>query len=216
MKYLLCIVCILVFLCPRVVHAERDMYYARHRSSRTGSEVTRFIAAASFLHDRLYREPVLRPQYFCSLSRLLPEDRGAAMLADIAETLSSVLKMDSQEIRVSIMKAHCSIPVSPRTVRLEQKQLRMDSRGRVLSSNAVWNACIRGENLTPAFLRSNSDAFIHRQGRVRVRIPLSCRDYHRGDLRVWQFPDDASVELVLDTHGKLLGDAPPDYYLVTP
>ncbi len=124
-----------------------------------------------------------------------------------------MLDMDEKAIRIAMVKARCPSPVSAEIVRAKPKLLRIDPQGSVISSNPVWNACIRSSYLSPALLRSNQDVYEHRQGRIRVRIPFSCRDYHRGDLRVWQFPDDPSVQLVLDKRGRLLGDPPPEYVL---
>ena len=215
MKYFSLLVCLVALFFPLGVSATSDPYYARH-SARQGSEVVRFMAAAHFLRDRVHPDPADLPELFCSLSRLLPEGRGAAFLTEVSTSLSLLLHMREQDIRISIIKAHCTPTKVAQPVRFQLKPLRLDTQGRVLSSNPVWNACIRGESLSLSFLRSNLDVYIHRQRRVRVRIPLTCRDYHRGDVRVWRFPEDPSVELVLDKKGRLLGDPPPEYVLTGP
>lgn len=88
----------------------------------------------------------------------------------------------------------------------------LDAKGSVVSANPVWNACIRGLPLTAEFMKTNPDKILHRQGKTRIFKPKSCRDYHRGHLKIWSYPD-APIQLVLDGRGRLLGDAPPGYWL---
>jgi len=77
--------------------------------------------------------------------------------------------------------------------------------GFVVSKNPVWNACIRGGYVLPGFIRMNPDRFLHRQGRVRKEIPLTCRDYRRGNPNVWRHPDFLSAEIFTRADGRFLG-----------
>jgi|GEM_PF-3972601 len=81
----------------------------------------------------------------------------------------------------------------------------VDTDGFVISRNPIWNSCTRSDRLLPSFLRSNPDTVTHRQGRIRVERPLSCKDYQVGIKNVWKHPDFLDVEVYLSTKGKLLG-----------
>lgn len=81
----------------------------------------------------------------------------------------------------------------------------VDQEGFAVSTNPVWNACVRGERVFVGFIHTNRDVYIHRQGRIRKEIPMTCRDYHRGNVSVWKHPDFLDAELYLDSKGKLLG-----------
>lgn len=205
--------------CPASVHAEsghRQSYYARQESVRRGSEIVRFAAAATFVHDRLYSDASENAAYLCSIKNLLPENRGAGFLRLASERIAVITGLTRQSALFSLTSGSCDTVRTALVVKRTFRPLRIDAKGRVVSKNPVWNACIRGEPLTAAIMRTNPDVHHHRQGRIIVKIPLSCRDYHRGELRVWRFPDDPSVELVLDKRGRLLGDAPPGFVMISP
>lgn len=207
-----------IMLCAGVssAHAYGDAYYARSQSERRGSELERFIAAAEFSFERSHASDTDRSEYFCALQRLLPQNRGGGFAYVVSQRLSTLLNLDTTSVSIALVRARCDI-ATPVTFSNHSppKHLRIDSIGRVVSRNPVWNSCIRGTLLTPAQLRSNPDVFVHRQRSISVRIPYSCRDYHRGEVRSWIFPDDPSIELVLDARGRLLGDAPAGYILVS-
>lgn len=99
---------------------------------------------------------------------------------------------------------HRVVPVLPELPQPEGEIL-VDGEGIPLSDNPVWNLCVRGENIPVGVLRRNTDTTVHRRGWVRVAIPKSCDDYHRGSQHVWSHPDFADVQLYLADDGRLLG-----------
>jgi hypothetical protein len=80
-----------------------------------------------------------------------------------------------------------------------------DDRGFPLSTNPVWNLCVRGSPVPVGVLRRNTDTVTHRRGRVRVSIPKSCDQYRIGSTHIWKHPDFLDAELYLSGEGKLLG-----------
>jgi len=205
---------LLLFAFPSVVHAYNYPYYAQHEGARKGSEIERFSAAARFVHERLYPARKDTAEYLCSISKLLPQNLGVSFLQSAAQKVSKISNLPEQYILIALTSDPCRKNVSlSRNPPAKPKLLELDQKGSVVSSNPVWNACIRNTPMTGVFVRSNTDTFIHRQRSIIVKIPLSCRDYHRGQLKVWTYPDDPSVHLVLDSRGRLLGDAPIGYVL---
>lgn len=91
--------------------------------------------------------------------------------------------------------------------------VRVDPKGFIVSENPVWNKCVRGGVLPVGFIRANTDTTLHRQGRVRHLVPLSCRDYHRGHPQIWKHPDFPDLEVYLSREGKLLGLLTSGYVL---
>jgi hypothetical protein len=86
----------------------------------------------------------------------------------------------------------------------------LDTKGVVVSSNPAWNACVTG-HVTLDMIRSNTDTYMHRQGSVEKEIAMTCRDYHRGDVSLWQHPDYPGLEVKLDGKGRLVGGLPTGY-----
>lgn len=198
---------------PCAVHAYENPYYAQN-GVRKASEIDRFTAAAAFVQQRLYPTRKDTAKYLCSISKLLPENRGTGFLEIAVQRVSEISHLPEEYLFIALASDPCpkitlTIPRPP----TKRRSLEIDKNGSVVSSNPVWNACIRNAPMTGVFVRSNTDTFIHRQRSIIVKIPFSCRDYHRGQLKVWAYPDDPSVHLVLDGRGRLLGDAPVGYVL---
>jgi hypothetical protein len=198
-----------LLLFPLTTYASVETHYAARVSARRGSETIRFAAAARFVHQHIYRGGGC---YECSVRKLLPEGRGAAFL-QLAAT--EVARITRKPVKNSLIALTAKLPAQKPSVlpRPVLRPMTVDAKGRIVSGNPVWNACVHGLPLTAALMRTNPDVIVHRQRRVRVIRPMSCRDYHRGDIRVWMFADDPSIELVLDKKGRLLGDPPAGYTL---
>ena len=201
---------------PPRVQAYADPYYARGVAMRSGSEAVRILSAADFSLERAHHGDIDSTPYLCALQKLLPYERGPALRELLSLHVAPKIGMHPRDVSIALVRAQCPQAMkrySSRAVRL--KHLRVDRHGVVLTENPVWNACIRATPMSLSFLRSNTDTFLHRQRTVSVRIPYTCRDYHRGDPRVWTLPGgDLSSAVVLDSHGRLLGDAPVGYTLV--
>lgn len=92
--------------------------------------------------------------------------------------------------------------------------LRLTKDGVVRSRNPVWNVCISGKPIRKGLVMRNVDTFEYRRGHVRLRIPFTCRDYHRGNLSVWRHPDFQDLDMFLDAKGRLIGGVPFPYIAV--
>lgn len=98
---------------------------------------------------------------------------------------------------------------TPRTVELAED-------GYPVSSNVVWNKCVRG-TATLADMRGNTD---------RVRIgrhawaPKTCGSYRTAGTEEWSYPDDPFLTLTILLPTPASGDAPlvrvPQGYVVAP
>jgi hypothetical protein len=203
------LICTVFLLLPFSAFAENGGHYARRVSYRRGSETTRFAVAARFVHERVHSSGDC---YECSVRNLLPEGRGAGYLFFTATEISRIRKTHVSDSLIALT-APIRTPEQSISPIPSLPFLIIDAKGRVLSRNPVWNACAHGQPVTPDLIRSNPDTILHRQRRIRTKRPMSCRDYHRGDIRVWTYADDHSIQLVLDKKGRLLGDPPVGYIL---
>lgn len=95
----------------------------------------------------------------------------------------------------------------------EPLAVRINKDGFVLSSNPVWNACIRGK-ATLGLIKSNKDTVVSRQGKIVTLRPKSCDDYHTNSFSIWKHPDFDGLEITLDTKGHLVGSVPNGYVAV--
>jgi len=84
----------------------------------------------------------------------------------------------------------------------------VDRDGYVVSTNPVWNACTSGKGLTLELIRSNTDKVEQRDGNGR---PMTCADYHKNDVNLWNHPDYPGLQVQLNNKGKLIGDLPTGY-----
>ncbi len=92
--------------------------------------------------------------------------------------------------------------------------LRLRQDGVVVSSNPVWNVCVSGAPIRLGLIRHNRDTYHHRRGHMHRDIPLTCRDYHRGDTSVWKHPDFPELELTLDARGHVVAGIPSGFIAV--
>lgn len=216
MQYLLRVTVLLACLVvlPSAAHARS------FSGSRRGSEIVRWSNAALFLwHASQGLPDVARGDdgltdrersAFCSLRRSIPNGRGGGFLSTLAQVTSSMLDRDLHSadrfmIALTAPLDCLQTPVpsfsreSPNIVFLP-----VDAYGFPHSSNPVWNACVRGQGLSIDLIRSNHDTFLHRQGRIRLQIPWTCRDYHRGSLNIWLYPDVPGSQVLLDSRGRFV------------
>jgi hypothetical protein len=209
----------LLLLCfVRLAYADApDAYYARHAPRRSG-EIMRIEAAADFVWNHAVSHEEKRDlrmghlsagqkHLACSLAKILP-DRGGAFVHEVASHLTDHFGIsDRTAITRILTEAHgCPRPVADVSSPMSRiTVIPLDAKGIPVSRNPVWNACVRGQGLSFDFIQSNTDRFEHRSGRLRVTRPWSCRDYHRGKLALWKYPDQPHTELLLDRRGKFLG-----------
>lgn len=92
--------------------------------------------------------------------------------------------------------------------------LRLSADGVVRSRNPVWNICISGKPIRKGLIMRNTDTFEYRRGHLHLRIPFSCRDYHRGNVSIWKHPDFPDLDVLLDAKGRLIGGVPFSYIAV--
>ena len=192
-----------------------DSYYALTRSVRHGSEVKRTVAAATFTWHKIYQSTNDRKAFICSLKNLLPYNRGAGFFFTVTSAIAEITDRDPKDFRIALATTDCRLPQSSTPVLKPLKTMYIDLKGRVISSNPVWNACTQGAPLSVDFMKSNKDIIRIRQGSVHTYRHVTCRDYHKGNVHTWKFADDPDVDLFLDARGRLLGDAPKGYVLKT-
>ena len=148
-------------------------------------------------------------QKICSIQKIeMYNDPSVASW--VALTLATALgRADSSPVERALFDiSFCKTETQRVVSSYRPKEIRLSKSGVVISKNPVWNACISGERLDATMIRQNTDTYEHRNGKVRKRIPLTCRDYHRGRVEIWRHPDFSDIELTLDTKGRLVGGVP--------
>lgn len=200
----------------------RDMYLRARERQRQGSEIRQVESAVRFLW--LHRKITFSSdantqltQLACSIRRALPEARGGEFLRTVSETIAREIGRSESvsEIFLTLTLPHlCKRPAAVQNTVKPLSIIYLDRAGAVVSSNPVWNACVRGKGITAALIKSNVDRTLHRSGRLRTEIPWSCRDYHKGPIDVWTHPDFPDISIVLDEHGKLISALPVGYLAV--
>ncbi len=131
-----------------------------------------------------------------------------------ANTLALRMHLDPAKVRVYLSaKATCT-PVLPERLSVQRELLlSLGSTNIPVSSNPVWNACVRNQELSFDLIQSNVDRFVHRQGSHRKELPWTCRDYHRGRLDDWIYRTNGyDLHILLSRKGEFLGiqDELPD------
>lgn len=150
--------------------------------------------------------------YICSMQRAIPFDASSSFIEWLGGFMAGLMNRDDTMI-LSALKdpAFCAPKQAAAPVKKADVIIHLDAKGIVVSSNPVWNACVSGRDLTLSLIRSNEDTYVHRQGTVRKEFAMTCRDYHRGDVSMWQHPDHPGLEIELDTKGRLVGGLPAGY-----
>ena len=233
MRYF-CFCTVLFCLIPQIVFAGTsdvpDPYYA-HTAPRRGSEVDHILAQARFLFghtdadgsSETHHTHSFTPEeahVVCALRRSLPSDRGAGFLQTLSMHLVPLFhSARSTDILIALTRHDTCTPERHQIVSQPVRfslHIQFDSAKRVVSRNPVWNACIRSENLSVDLIRSNTDVFIHRQGRIVQKIPYTCRDYHRGPQNLWLYPDQPGLQIFVDSKARLLGILPSSLDVYSP
>lgn len=226
--------CILfIVLSPTLVLAQlpdvSDPYYARSAPRRAG-ELAHVLAQARFLAAMAQKESdnvvvgspfsVRELSLLCSLRRSLPSNRGAGFLQILSMHLVPFFhSARSSDILIALTRHDtCTLERQKLVSRPASFTLHIqfDRTKRVVSHNPVWNACVRSENLSVDLIRTNTDVFTHRQGRITKNIPYTCRDYHRGQQNLWLYPDQPGLQIFVDTKARLLGILPSSMDVYSP
>ena len=152
---------------------------------------------------------LLEKQKICSVQKIEMYN-DPSVTSWVALTLATALdRADSSSVERALLDtSFCKTKPQKVISDYRPKEIRLSKSGVVISKNPVWNACIGGGQLDATMIRQNTDTYEHRSGKVRKRIPLTCRDYHRGKFEVWRHPDFSDIELTLDTKGRLVGGVP--------
>ncbi len=151
-------------------------------------------------------------EYICSMQRAIPYDTINSFTEWLGGIMADIMGRDVSQIMPALKDPFFCLPRQAATKRSKADVIvHLNVKNVVVSTNAVWNACVSRENLTRDLIRTNKDTFVRRQRTVSKKIPLSCRDYHRGDLGMWRHPDFPGLEIQLDSRGRLLGGLPTGF-----
>ncbi len=147
--------------------------------------------------------------YMCSLQKMFPVNAADSLIEWFAVEIARILGRDPAMV-TSVLKdrTFCRTRELPLVSRKADVIVRLNAKGVVVSTNPVWNACVSGENLTLDLIKSNTDIYMHRQANVSKKFAMTCRDYHRGNVSMWQHPDYPDLEIQLDHKGRLVGGLP--------
>lgn len=141
---------------------------------------------------------------FCSLQRMLEKSFNVSNDVKhlLATILSPVVRRDVWFIEQLFSdKTVCeNINAALRTettvvaVKAQPRQLQLAEDGYPVSSNDVWNKCVRG-TATLSDMRSNKDRM---QLTRHYSVPKTCGYYRTAGTNDWSFPDDAFLTLTIN------------------
>lgn len=151
----------------------------------------------------------------CSMQKAIPFDASPSFIEWLGGTMAGLMNRDRSMI-LSALKdpAFCAPKQAAAPVKKAKVIIHLNTKGIVVSTNPVWNACVTGRNITLDLIRSNKDTYLHRQGSVMKKFAKTCRDYHRGDVSMWEHPDFPDLRMKLDSKGRLVGGLPTPYVAV--
>lgn len=150
--------------------------------------------------------------YICSMQKAIPVDALDSFVEWFAAHIASIMGRDANMIASALKDpAFCAPKQAAAPVKKADVIVHLNSKGVVVSTNPVWNACVSGQDLTLDLIKSNEDTYVHRQGTISKEFAMTCRDYHRGDVSMWQHPDYPGLEIQLDTKGRLVGGLPTGF-----
>jgi hypothetical protein len=145
----------------------------------------------------------------CSIRKLRPEtDTG--ILSWVAEYVGAIIGRDPDTVMTALLDASTcgsSQAMVPQK-KVSPVAVHVDRDGYVVSTHPVWNACTSAKGLTLELIRSNTDKVEQRDGNGR---PMTCADYHKNDVNLWNHPDYPGLQVQLNNKGKLIGDLPTGY-----
>lgn len=154
--------------------------------------------------------------YVCSMQRALPYDAPDALTEWIGRTMARIMGRHAEQVMPALKdSSFCESHASRSPRKKVPAVVHLTKNGVVVSTNPVWNACVTSERLTRDLIRSNRDIIVVHRGNISKKIPLTCRDYHRGDVHLWQHPDFPELEIQLDEKGRLLGGVPAGFVVRT-
>lgn len=150
--------------------------------------------------------------YICSMQRAMPHDAIDSFIDWLAGTMASIMDRDASMISIALKDpSFCAPAQAAAPVKKADIIVHLNPKGIVVTSNPVWNACVTGQNLTLDLIKSNEDTYLHRQGRISKEFAMTCRDYHRGEVSMWQHPDYPGLAVKLDSKGRLIGGLPAGF-----
>ncbi len=154
-------------------------------------------------------------EYICSMQKAQPATSTTSFTEWLGSYMANLMGRDAAQVIAALKDPSFCAPKAEAAVKTaEPVALRVNKKGIVVSTNPVWNACVTGKKVSLGLIRANQDTYQHRQGAVEKDIPMTCRDYHRGDVNVWNHPDFPNLEITLDGKGRLIGDLPLGYIAV--
>jgi len=127
-------------------------------------------------------------EYICSIQRAMKEDSEPEYFQLIADKMAGIMRRDSDYVADKLTDtSFCestNMALRPRPVIKKETLVAfpVGVDGYPVSSNPVWNACVRG-TVTLALIKSNTDRDDPRDGGK----PKTCADYHTGN--DWRHPD---------------------------
>ncbi len=154
-------------------------------------------------------------EYICSMQKAQPATSTTSFTEWLGSYMANLMGRDAAQVIAALKDpAFCAPKAEAAVKTAEPVAVRVNKKGIVVSTNPVWNACVTGNKVSLGLIRANQDTYQHRQGAIEKDIPMTCRDYHRGDLNVWLHPDFPNLELTLDGKGRLVSDLPLGYIAV--
>ncbi len=148
-------------------------------------------------------------EYICSMQKSIPDDALASFVEWLGGYMAGLMDRDAGMVTSALKDStFCAPKQAAAPVKKADIIVHQNSKGVVVSTNPVWNSCVSGQGLTLALIRSNTDTYLHRQGTIRKTFAKTCRDYHRGDVSMWDHPDYPGLVIKLDSSGRLAGGLP--------
>jgi hypothetical protein len=153
-------------------------------------------------------------EFLCSMKESIPPSATSSAVSWFANYLGTIMGRDGSQVLAALLdEKFCTPAQEAQAVAPKPIAVRVDGKGYIVSSNPVWNACVRGK-ATIGLIRKNRDTVMHRQGRIEVMLPLTCSDYHPNTENVWRHPDHAGLFVTLDAAGRLTSALPRGYVAV--
>lgn len=120
----------------------------------------------------------------CTMKNSIPDEEVQQVNSWLSSLLGSLLRRDDALVNNALESAACEKALSGRStykvVTIASEPFPVDEAGVPVSSNTLWNDCIRGHEVTLQELRANPE----KDGNG---VPLTCGDYHTQD--DWIHPD---------------------------
>lgn len=127
--------------------------------------------------------------FLCTVQKSLPNVVEFGLLDWMAQMLAAMMNRPVDVIADALRQDMCATnePEAKATVAVSSVEIQLDGSGVPVSSNTLWNKCIRGETVTLAEIKQNVLENEH-EGRTRNGVQLGdCGSYHTGS--IWYYPD---------------------------